>query len=188
MNCPVCGADLERASLLDASAEDPTLRGFRCPGGHGVFLPSDLYFAWRERHAPAEQAPSSVPPSGAVGDLKQAKLCPQNARIMRRAQTGPDGFWLDRCATCGGVWFDGQEWEATVEAGLLDLLPTLFTDAWQRQIDEAQTAEHWQSTLEEQIGADDLARVDAFREWAWAHPLRHLVMARLTERPEAADA
>ena len=189
MTCPLCDAEFERAALLDADGDAPDLRGFRCPEGHGVFLPSDLYFAWRDRSEPATDAEAMVPPSDQVGDVKRAKLCPQDGRIMRRYRVSPEGgFWLDRCGVCGGVWFDGDEWEATVAAGLLDRLPTLFSDAWQRQIEQASSTRYWDDRLRDQLGAD-LDRVDAFRTWAWAHPERSLIMARLRERPgEPADA
>ena len=190
MTCPLCDAEFERAALLDADGDTPELRGFRCPQGHGVFLPSDLYFAWRDRYEPSPEADAMVPPSDEVGDVKRAKLCPQDGRIMRRYRVSPEGgFWLDRCGACGGVWFDGDEWKATAAAGLLDRLPTLFSDAWQRQIEQSSSTRYWDDRLRDRIGADDLARVDDFREWAWGHPERSLIMARLGERPdETADA
>ena len=184
MTCPLCDAEFERAALLPADGDEPELRGFRCPNGDGVFLPSDLYFAWRDRHEPATEADPEVPPSDEVGDVKRAKLCPQDGRIMRRYRVSAEGgFWLDRCGACGGVWFDGDEWDASVAAGLLDRLPTLFSAAWQRQIEQSASERYWDDRLRTRIGADDLDRVDAFREWAWAHPERSLIMARLGERP-----
>lgn len=184
MTCPLCSAALDQALLLDADGEAPVLRGFACPEGHGTFLPSDLYFAWRDRHEPAGEPSSDVPSSDEVGDVKRAKLCPQDGRIMRRARvSADDGFWLDRCATCGGVWFDGDEWAATVEAGLLDALPSFFSDAWQRQVEEARAAGYWDAKLRERVGAGDLRRIDDFRAWVWAHPEREVLFARLNERP-----
>ena len=189
MTCPLCDADVERAALLPADGDVPALRGFRCPNGHGTFLPSDLYFAWRESHEPSEERAPHVPSSEEVGDVKRAKLCPQDHRIMGRYRVTPEGgFWLDRCATCGGVWFDGDEWDATVEAGLLDRLPTLLSDAWQRQVQTEASESYWDARLRERIGDDDLARVDAFRAWAWAHPDRHLLFSRLRERPDGVEA
>ena len=185
MTCPLCDADLERATLLPAAGSDPDLRGFRCPNGHGTFLAADLYFAWRDRHEPSGDGGALAPSSDAVGDVKRAKLCPQDRRIMGRYRVSPDGFWLDRCATCGGVWFDGDEWVATVKAGLVDHLPTLFSDAWQRQVENASSDYSWDDRLRERIGADDLHRVDAFRAWLWSHPERSVILARLGERPAA---
>ena len=183
MTCPICPADLHRADLLASGDGAPELRGFRCPEGHGAFLPADLYFAWREGREPSG-ATAELPDSESVGDVKRAKLCPQDGRIMRRYRTSAEGgFWLDRCGTCGGVWFDGAEWDATVEAGLTGVLETIFSDAYQRHAEDARTAQDWDGRLADEMGADDLARVDAFREWAWAHPQRHFVFARLQERP-----
>lgn len=185
MDCPLCDAALDRTELLASGDGAPELRGFTCPNGHGSFLPADLYFAWREGRE-ASDASGRLPDSEDVGDIKKAKLCPQDGRIMRRYRTSADGgFWLDRCSTCGGVWFDGDEWAAMVEVGLVAGLATIFSDAWQRQVEEARTAQRWTDKLASEIGADDLAKIDAFKEWVWAHPQRHLVFARLQERPEA---
>ena len=187
MTCPVCDAALQRAPLLPGDGDAPDLRGFRCPNAHGLFLPSDLYFAWREGHEPVVDGGGLIPSPDAVGDVKKPKLCPQDGRIMGRYKVGAGNtFWLDRCATCSGVWFDGDEWEATVEAGLLDHLPSIVTDAWQRTIEDDEAASTRAGTLRDRLGADDLERIDAFRTWAWAHPERHVILARLGERPEAA--
>ena len=182
MNCPICASPLERATLLHG--DGPELRGFRCARGHGVFLPSDLYFDWRDGREPTGDLDTSLA-SGDVGDVKRAKLCPQDGRIMGRYRTtGDDGFWIDRCSTCGGAWFDGSEWEATVAAGLHGSLTRVFSDAWQREAEEAAASTARRDRLAETVGAEDLDRADAFREWVWSHPQRHLLIARVSERPE----
>jgi Zn-finger nucleic acid-binding protein len=184
MNCPTCDRALERATLLPPDGAGPDLRGFRCPLGHGVFLPSDLYFDWRDHQGEAGRAGGRIAAPDEVGDVKRAKLCPQDGRIMRRYRvSAAGGFWIDRCGVCGGAWFDGGEWEATAAAGLLDELPRVFSDAWQREAEEAEAAEARRERLSEAVGAEDLDRVDAFRAWAWSHPQRHLLLARLNERP-----
>ena len=186
MTCPLCAAELERATLLTEADGVAALRGFRCPHEHGVFLAADLYFAWREGHEVGAEPGGIVPSSDEVGDVKRAKLCPQDGRIMSRFRTSHDGgFWLDRCATCGGIWFDGDEWDATVRLGLLDHLPSFFSDAWRRQVERESAERSHEVRLRERVGADDLGRVDEFRDWLWAHPERGALMARLTERPEA---
>ena len=185
MTCPVCHSGLTRDTLLAGDGDTPDLRGFRCPKGHGVFLPSDLYFAWREGHEASAEAGGLVPDSADVGDLKQPKLCPQDGRIMGRYKVGGEAsFWLDRCGTCSGVWFDGDEWNATVQAGLLGQLPTIVSDAWQRDSESAQAAQMRTARLRDQIRGEDLDRVDAFHAWVWEHPERHIILARLSEAPD----
>lgn len=186
MTCPICDAPLDRTALLSGEGNVPSLYGFHCPLEHGVFLPADLYQEWR-RAEPADGS-NATPASteidaGDFGDIKKAKLCPQDGRIMRRYRvTAAGAFWLDRCAGCGGVWFDGAEWDATVSLGLHDQLPALFSDAWERDIEAKAREQYHVDTLRERIGAEDLERVEAFRAWAWAHPLRHFILARLNER------
>ncbi len=181
MNCPICDTPLERLTLFRADGFGAELRGFGCSQGHGVFLPSDLYFDWRDRHEPRQVLDLSVV-TGDVGDAKRAKLCPQDGRIMLRYRSGGDrGFWIDRCGTCGGVWFDGSEWEATVAAGLHERLPRVFSDAWERDAEEESAVAARRKRLADAVGPDDLARADAFWEWVSSHPQRHLLLARVSE-------
>ena len=121
--------------------------------------------------------------AGEVGDVKRAKLCPQDRHIMSRFQVSPGGFWLDRCGSCGGAWFDGDEWDATVKAGLHQRLAAVFSDAWQRRVEDATVQRDRRARLEAAAGTDDLKRVDEVREWIWAHPQRHLLLPRLNDRP-----
>ena len=187
MTCPICGTALERVLLLPANDSGTDLRGFRCSQGHGVFLPSDLYFDWRDGREPRRDLDLSAV-SGDVGDVLQAKLCPQDGRIMGRYRSAGDGgYWIDRCSTCGGVWFDGSEWEATVAAGLHESLPQVFSDSWQREAEEATAAAARRQRLAAAVGAGDLERTDAFRAWVWSHPQRHLLIARVNEPPGASS-
>ncbi len=184
MNCPICDLVLDAATLLDADGGHPALPGFRCPDGHGVFLPSDVYAEWEGEGPDDEPEPQAVTvDADAVGDVKRAKLCPQDRRIMSRFRVSPGGFWLDRCGACGGAWFDGDEWQATVDAGLHKRLASVFSDAWQRRVEDATVSQERRNRLESAVGSEDLARVDEAREWIWAHPQRHLLLARLSDRP-----
>lgn len=184
MNCPLCDRALDPTTLLDAEDERPQLQGFRCPDEHGVFLPSDVYIEWQGTEDSDEPRPEAVTiDADGVGDVKQAKLCPQDGRIMSRFQVSPGGFWLDRCGSCGGAWFDGHEWDATVEAGLHERLSSVFSDAWQRRVEDATARQGRHARLEAAAGPEDLKRVDEVRDWIWAHPQRHLLLARLNDRP-----
>ena len=182
MNCPLCDRTLERTTLLPAG---PASHDLRCPGGHGVFLPSDLYYDWRDRGGPAAPDGARRPAAPEeVGDVKRAKLCPQDGRIMGRYRVGAAGaVWGDPCGACGGAGFDGREWEATVAAGLVARLPDVFTDAWERAEVEAADAAARRGRVAAAVGEADLERVDAFRAWMWDHPQRHLLLAWVNERP-----
>lgn len=184
MTCPLCDLTLDPATLLPAEGSGAALRGFRCTHCHGAFVPSDLYAGWHEpREASGKVDLGAIPDD--AGDVKRAKLCPQDGRIMRRYRVTADGaFWIDRCSACGGVWFDGGEWEATVEAGLHESLPQIFSDAWQRAAEEAAAVATRHERLVEAAGPVDVERTDAFRAWVWAHPQRHLLLARVNERPD----
>lgn len=178
MDCPICSTPLERATLLESEGGLPALRGFRCPQDGGIFLPSDLYFGWREGQ---EGIGTGAPPQPSdVIDVHKPKLCPQDGRIMLRYHLKPAAdFWIDRCGACGGVWFDPKEWEATVAAGLHEHLPLLVSDAWQREREAAESRRFHEARLREALGAVDYQRVEAFRKWADGHEQRHLIWAQL---------
>lgn len=188
MNCPLCHQLLDRATLLSTQDGTPELSGYSCPEGHGVFLPADFYFAWHDNRTPKTTL-DLAQVSDDVGDVKRAKLCPQDGRIMTRYRVGGEGsFWLDRCGTCGGAWFDGSEWDVSVAAGLHEALPRVFTEEWQREFEDEAHARARRERLRRTLGTVDLERVEAFRAWAWAHPQRHLLLARLNERPSTPPA
>jgi len=186
MTCPVCERTLQQAVLLEPDGERPSLRGFRCSAGHGVFLPSDLYFSWRDTSTSGPAEALDSPLSDEVGDIKQAKLCPQDSHIMSRYRVAEEGsFWLDRCATCGGTWFDGTEWDATVQADLHKQLPRVFSDSWQRDMVERSIDTFHARRLAEWIGDQDVQKAEAFREWVWNHEHSALLLARVLERPDS---
>ena len=182
MNCSICRTPLERATLLVGEDGASDLRGFRCPRDGGVFLPSDLYFAWRERHAEGDTGFAPRPKD--VVDVHKPKLCPQDGHIMLRHHLEPAAsFWIDRCGVCGGVWFDPQEWEATVAAGLHEHLPLLVSDAWQREREAAASRHFHEERLRQALGNLDFERVETFRRWVERHEQAHLIWPRL--RPDA---
>jgi Zn-finger nucleic acid-binding protein len=65
-------------------------------------------------------------------DLK-AGLCPHGHGILIRARLDLDPvFYLDRCMTCNGVWFDSGEWERVAAAGLAQGLFELWSHSFRR--------------------------------------------------------
>jgi len=61
-------------------------------------------------------------------------LCPAGHGIMIRAKVDIDEpFYLDKCTSCGGIWFDRGEWLRIVENNLAENLCNIWSKAWQRK-------------------------------------------------------
>ncbi len=61
-------------------------------------------------------------------------LCPVGHGLLTRAKIDVEPqFYLERCTTCGGIWFDKGEWNRIIENHLLQNLQDFWTHAWQRK-------------------------------------------------------
>jgi hypothetical protein len=80
----------------------------------------------------------SIEPSDTGSDLpdydKRTGLCPSGHGIMIRARVDIDEpFYLEKCATCGGIWFDNGEWIRLAGNNLVDVLGSIWSKSWQRK-------------------------------------------------------
>ena len=152
----------------------------RCPGSGGLWVRPDAFWAWRARQPegslseaePADAAPAEDSPAG--------KRCPEDGAFLipHRVGHGLD-LHVDRCGRCGGMWFDGGEWEALRGAGLLDRLHLVFTSAWQARIRRQRKLEQEEAHAEAAFGPELTPRLREVREWLRHHPLRAEMAAYL---------
>lgn len=173
MHC-VCDshAELQRAELA------PGLAALRCPSCHGHRLDMADYERWRDDAQPAstdDDVPPMAPDAGA-----RARPCPACTRLMSRYRVGatPD-FRLDRCAPCGGVWFDAGEWPALVQAGLAQRLGDVVSDAWQRRVQTDEQRARRLAVLHAKHGEACLTELARVRTWLDAQPHRDELLALL---------
>ncbi len=176
MNCAVC-----HTPTLQPITFANGLPVSRCPTCLGTWVASADYWAWRDRQGPRlpeVPAPDVEPwPGGEEG----LRLCPTCGHVMRRYHIGTGvPFPLDHCEQCNGVWFDAQEWEVLEARNLHDKLPQFFTDAWQRQVRQADHRRHMTAIYTERFGADDYAEVRRIRAWLDAHPQRSFLLTYLS--------
>lgn len=90
-------------------------------------------------------------------------------------------FYLERCSACGGIWFDKGEWEHLLEKNLMNLLPNLWSDAWQRKQREKESRYNYLDVNRRLLGDHIFNKVvelsDALRE----HPEKDRSMAFLRQ-------
>ena len=105
MVCPKCRT-ATLASLVPYAAEPP----HRCSGCGGYWVPLAVAARLAE-FMPEDAAGTTDGPAPAAADAR-AGLCPNGHGLLVFARIELDGhFYLDRCPTCSGVWFDRGEWE-----------------------------------------------------------------------------
>ena len=92
---------------------------------------------------------ASTPPSAARPNPEAAAeadartgLCPLGHGIMRRAKVElSEPFFLERCASCGGIWFDEGELGRLANSSLLMHLFDLWSSDWQLRQRKAKAAQ-----------------------------------------------
>jgi Zn-finger nucleic acid-binding protein len=110
-------------------------------------------------------------------------ICAECGKLLSRYRVGHGvNFCIDRCAGCGGIWFDDNEWELLQQNHLEDRVHLVFSTAWQAQI----LHEHHERAIEERliarIGAQGFSELKRITEWIHAQPRRQEMRAYLLER------
>jgi Zn-finger nucleic acid-binding protein len=152
-----------------------------CDECGGQWIKSFQYWKWLRAHA--QNLPEKPAEEGAqlpISDSTEAKLCPECGHILSRNRVGHGvDFWIDRCASCGGFWFDKNEWDILKSRNLHDDVHFIFSTAWQHAIIEEERRAASERRFEDLIGEEDTARVRAFKEWVSTHRERSKIMAYL---------
>lgn len=192
--CPKCRTEtLARPSAAVSRRKRPEgaeggakpVRPARCTSCHGLWLTRDELRRVEERVREEGAAALQIEEPGAAADRggpgeevdRRTGLCPDCGRILLRArveglQRSADAgdFFLDRCAHCGGIWFDAGEWnELGGEPVALELTRLWDPDWRQRQI-EARNREASLRRLEQLLGSDLFASIEMMIEQLRAHP------------------
>ena len=165
--CPKCKTITLRAAGRGGT---PVIRCYQC---HGMWL----------RREDAEvlsigepiQDPYSMLPRKADADVgdPDAKngLCPDGHGIMGRARVVlDDTFYVERCSTCHGMWFDAGEWQALADHRLVVELERLFDPEWQRAMRARQIEAGHRARLVTLVGAELVDALDRVTEEILAHP------------------
>ena len=176
MNCPVC-----RNSVLTPHALERGLASHRCSACGGQWVRGERYLQWRNSggakntgESVAEVTPLSVNDSG------PAKLCPECGHFLTRHKVGRGvDFHIDRCASCGGIWFDANEWEMLKSRSLHDDVHFVFSAAWRAEVLREERQRSRTRLLTEKLGSGDLAEIQRIKAWIDQHPKRNELYAYL---------
>jgi Zn-finger nucleic acid-binding protein len=121
--------------------------------------------------------------ASSLNDSKRAKLCPQCGRLLARARVGHGlPFYLDRCASCGGFWFDAGEWDALLAVGLHTEAHHVFSDTWQAEVLRQERQQQHERLMIAKLGEVDWREIHRIKEWIEGHPHRAELYAVLMEK------
>ena len=168
---------------------EPDLSMKSCSKCDGVWLPSQAYWAWLERqHGTTRSEPTlstGVDQIAPAADPPLARRCPECGHFLTRAKVGHGlTFHVDRCGTCGGMWFNHGEWDALRAQQLHTRLHFVFSAAWQAAVAREDRLTAHEEILRQKLGATDLDEIKRVKQWIESHPHRAELFAYL--QPEDA--
>lgn len=172
-----CGATLFVRELA------PGLAARICSACGGTLLALDDYRLWRQSaRPPAAETAMAIPEL--PEDTDKARRCPACGVPMTRYRVAPgSSFRLDRCDRCQLVWFDGGEWPALVEAGLIDRLDSILADAWQKRILAEEARQRREAILRRRLGDDVVDELQRIQSWLHGRPNSSELLALLSSEP-----
>lgn len=177
-HCPKCASQILvpvdglRASSGASAAQCPSCKGFWVPPEVVALPDSGTLLSQRD-------AKPAVP----ALETQRTGQCPSGHGLLRRARvTNHDPYYLERCARCGGVWFDAGEWTRALNDELLANLSEVWSPAWRKHLTEQQSHESLEVDLKAKLGPELLDLLHALATRLEAHPHRGVAMAYLSER------
>lgn len=105
---------------------------------------------------------------------------------MRRVAVGHcQPFHLDRCTSCGGFWFDANEWESLKASGMHREAHQVFTDSWQAEVRRQSREQADQRRLTDRLGENGVAQLESLKQWVADHPHGSEILAAITASGES---
>jgi uncharacterized protein (DUF952 family)/Zn-finger nucleic acid-binding protein len=99
---------------------------------------------------------------------KKGGVCPFGHGLLARARVelddGGEAFYLERCTTCSGVFFDDGEWARLAHSRMFAHLDEFWDPLFQQRLAEERSRERWRADLVEKLSAgtvDDMERLVA---------------------------
>jgi Zn-finger nucleic acid-binding protein len=156
----------------------------RCSTCDGVWMPHGaLALEIRPPEGPAPAATGETP-TPASGDNPDARVgfCPAGHGLLIRAKVETSRpFYLDRCGTCAGIWFDAGEWAALAATEWLHHVDDLWDPVFRRRLREERARKQQIEALEQALGAEAARKVVDLAGELKKHPHRSIAMAFLID-------
>lgn len=177
-HCPKCVSVLLVA--VEGTRSKVGTSALQCAGCSGFWVPPDVVALpgivelLRERDAQPKQA---------ANEDKRTGQCPDGHGLLRRARvTWHEPYFLERCARCGGVWFDAGEWSRAAHDQLFANLSEVWSPAWRKQLSDEQSHASLEGDLRAKLGGELFELLHAVASRLEAHEHRGVALAYLVER------
>jgi len=109
-------------------------------------------------------------------------ICPQGHGIMTRAKIEIDEpFYLEKCSTCGGVWFDQGEWQKLEKNNLKENINDFWCKSWQRQQRQAKERTNYLELNKKILGNVAFEKIMELSEILKIHPEKGRAIALLQQ-------
>ncbi|HVY29461.1 MAG TPA: zf-TFIIB domain-containing protein [Polyangiaceae bacterium] len=171
--CPKC-----EAGALTALSSSLVLRCSKCCG---FWVPP---LAFEEPNVVELLRAHDLLPTQPLEQDQRTGPCPEGHGLLRRARvTNEDPYFLERCARCGGVWFDPGEWTRLAAAGLLSHdVTNLWSPAWREHLSEEHYRASLEADLKHKLGAERFELLETLAKRLEEPQLAALALAYLRER------
>ena len=165
---------------VDGTRASSGAAALRCPSCAGLWVAPEVVASASSVEVLAKL---DAPPKAPAGEDKRTGQCPDGHGLLRRARvTWHQPYFLERCARCGGVWFDAGEWTRTTADGLLSNLSEVWSPAWRKQLSDQQSHAALEVDLRAKLGAELFELLHTVAGRLEAHPQRTVALAYLSER------
>ena len=120
-------------------------------------------------------------------DLKTG-LCPQGHGILTRAKVESDqSFYLEKCSTCHGIWFDKDEWSKISESQLENNLLNLWSFSWKKEQRLKREEKALRKTYEQALGEGLYLEIVQVAHKIKAHPEKYRALTLFNEELKKQD-
>ena len=175
MKCPRCQTPELKPTMIEEY-----LPAMSCESCAGSLLSLLYYRHWAETQKPHAASAQDATVSVETSETTRAITCPKCSRIMTKYKlTGSVANRLDVCNLCDEAWLDRGEWELLEALQLSHVMPSIFTEGWQRRIRHEQSEETRRAVLKRTIGDVGAQKVEDFRSWLNGQKQKWSVMAYL---------
>ena len=169
MNCPKCKDQVLGKRGYDSQAN--------CPKCGGMWLEFDNLPGFIETLKSSPETENTANPND-----ERTGLCPSGHGIMLRAKIDvEEPFYLEKCGTCGGIWFDNGEWQRIVNSNLTDNLNEFWCKSWQSKQRKEKNRQNYLDSNRALLGQEVFDDLMKLAETLKNHPEKGRAIALLQQ-------
>lgn len=170
MNCPKC----KDIGLRKKGYDSP----YNCNKCGGMWLEFDKLPKFFEKMSNEIQAEISE-----NLNADKAGFCPSGHGLLTRAQVEDinDPFYLEKCSTCGGIWFDNDGWLRILTLNLSGSINEIWCSSWQTQQRKKKSRKSFLQANQRLFGSELFEKIIELSELLEDHPEKGRAIALLQQ-------